>query len=355
MARLKAFQGICPADGKFVTGNSSTTNGTEAFLWTQETGMVGLGVPLGSQDSFGGVVSNDGNTVVGAHGVPFSSRALRWTTGGGPIDFDPFPVGAANRSANGLSGDGGTIVGGFQPAEFENDIAYHWSGGTLTQIDDSANASAVSADGSVVVGTDLILGTPSATNEAFIWTAVDGLTRLGYLPGGSGDSSATGISADGSVAVGGSINASGFYEAFRWTEGHGMVGLGDLPGGSFDSIANDTTADGGMVVGNSIVGLTTTPMGIVPDYDPFIWDETHGTRNLVDVLTNDYGLGPALVGWNLANATAISDDGKVIIGYGFNPAGNFEAWRVVLVPEPSTAMLNGLACAVLLLSRRRRT
>jgi probable HAF family extracellular repeat protein len=355
---FESFSGNLSADGRFVTGtSSSTTNGTEAFLWTKETGMVGLGIPLGSQDSFGTAVSNDGNTVVGLHGEPppiFSTRALRWTNGGGPVDFDPFPVGAASRSAHGLSADGGTIVGGFQPGEFENDVAYHWSGGTLTEIDDSAQASAVSADGSVVVGTDLIIhDAPPATNEAFIWTAVDGLTRLGYLPGGSGASGATGVSADGRVVVGGSINSSGFYEAFRWTEGGGMVGLGDLPGGIFESLANDTTADGGTVVGSSIVGLTTTQFGVGPDYDPFIWDAGHGMRNLVDVLSNDYGLGPALAGWNLAEATAISDDGKVIVGNGFNPDGNFEAW-IVRIPEPSTAMSMIVAAVALSLIPHRR-
>ncbi|TWU22594.1 PEP-CTERM sorting domain-containing protein [Bythopirellula polymerisocia] len=339
------------ADGKFVTGSSSTTNGTEAFLWTEETGMVGLGAPLGSQDSFGTAVSNDGSTVVGLHGELSSIRAMRWTAGGGPVDFDPFPVGAASRLANGLSADGSTIVGGFQPGEFQNAIAFHWSGGTLTQIDDTAEASAVSADGSVVVGTDLILGTPPATNEAFIWTAVDGLTRLGFLPGGSGDSSATGISADGRVVVGAGNNSSGFAEAFRWTEGGGMVGLGDLPGGMFQSVASDTTADGGIVVGNSIVGLITSPLGVGPDFDPFIWDESHGMRNLVDVLTNDYGLGSELADWNLTDATAISDDGTVIIGYGINPNGKFEGW-IAQIPEPCTALLGVLMCWGLLLQRK---
>lgn len=354
---FESISGNLSADGKFVTGNSSSTNGTEAFLWTNETGMVGLGMPLGSQDSFGTAVSNDGNTVVGLHGEPppiFSTRAMRWTNGGGAVDFDPFPVGAASRFASGLSADGSTIVGDFQPDEFQDSAAYHWSGGTLTEIDDSAGASAVSADGSVVVGTDLIIhDTPPATNEAFIWTAVDGLTRLGYLPGGSGSSSAAGVSADGQVVVGGSFNASGSYEAFRWIEGGGMVGLGDLPGGIFESLANDTTADGRIVVGSSIVGLTTTPFGVGPDYDPFIWDATHGMRNLVDVLTYEHGLGAELLSWDLIEATAISDNGRVIIGNGINPAGNFEAWRAVLVPEPSTALLSALACVGLLMAKRR--
>jgi len=56
----------------------------------------------------------------------------------------------------------------------------------------------------------------------------------------------------------------------------------------------------------------------------------------------------------LTEATAISDDGRVIIGNGINPDGNFEAWRAVLVPEPSAALLSGLASALCLLTRSRR-
>lgn len=347
---FESFPGNLSADGAFVTGRSQSVGSVnEAFLWTEVTGMIGLGMPPGSDTSRGVAVSNDGGTVVGSHGVESPTRAYRWTTGGGPVDFDPFPVGADSRGAADISADGSTIVGGFRPAPRSNDIAYHWSGGTLSEIDDSANASAVSADGSVVVGTDLILDFPNPlVREAFLWTEAEGMTLLGFLPGGSERSFAGGISADGSVVVGWSNNAFAETEAFRWTESGGMLGLGDLPGGDFESFASDTTADGSIVVGRSNVFN-----GLPPSYDPFIWDETHGMRNLVDVLTNDFGLGSALAGWNLSEATAISDNGKMIVGNGINPDGNFEAWRAVLVPEPSTALLGVLTCWGLLLQRKR--
>ena len=77
-------------------------------------------------------------------------------------------------------------------------------------------------------------------------------------------------------------------------------------------------------------------------------------RNLVDVLTNDYGLGNALAGWDLRVAEAISDDGTVIVSFGANPVGNIEAWRAVLVPEPSSVLQGTFACLGLLLLRTRR-
>ena len=85
-----------------------------------------------------------------------------------------------------------------------------------------------------------------------------------------------------------------------------------------------------------------------------IWDEIHGSRNLKEVLTNDYGLDLS-DWWDLDSATGISDDGTVIVGYGTNPDGHIEAFRVVL-PEPSTlvGLLTAAGLALLACAWRRR-
>ena len=57
--------------------------------------------------------------------------------------------------------------------------------------------------------------------------------------------------------------------------------------------------------------------------EPFIWDAIHGMRNLGDVLRDEYGLGDSLSGWNLVSATAISDDGRTIVGLGNGGPGSF--------------------------------
>ncbi len=342
-----SFANGISGDGRAVTGQSHTVgDATEAFLWKEGTGIVGLGVPNGSVSSLSAATNQDGSVVVGLHGMDapgFPTRAFQWTTGGGATDFNPFPVGSYNRFANDLSADGGVIVGEFQPAQNQLNLAYHWSGGSFTEIedpnlDDGTNATAVSADGSVVAGAAQILNFPNpVVREAFVWTAAGGITRIGFLPGATNGSSASGISADGNTAVGTSESSNGDNEAFRWTETGGMVGLGDLPGGDFASFASDTTANGSIVVGRSdVLGGQFSS-----SFDPFIWDDTHGMRNLVDVLTNDFDLSAELVGWDLIEATAISDDGRVIVGNGTNPDGNFEAW-IARIPEPSTALLGVL-------------
>lgn len=71
---------------------------------------------------------------------------------------------------------------------------------------------------------------------------------LGALSAPTPRSGARGVSADGSVVVGYSARTSG-NEAFRWTAEDGMVGLGDFPGGTFFSEASGVSGDGAVVVG----------------------------------------------------------------------------------------------------------
>jgi hypothetical protein len=79
-------------------------------------------------------------------------------------------------------------------------------------------------------------------------------------------------------------------------------------------------------------------------------DSQNGIRDLNDLLTTEFGLD--LAGWELTGATDISHDGKVIVGYGINPAGDGEAW-VAVIPEPAHIGLLGMGL-ILGLRRKRR-
>ena len=72
-------------------------------------------------------------------------------------------------------------------------------------------------------------------------------------------------------------------------------------------------------------------------------------QNLKDILVNEHGLN--LDGWLLREAADISYDGLTIVGHGYNPNGNIEAW-IATIPEPSTIILFGLGSLTLL--RRRK-
>jgi probable HAF family extracellular repeat protein len=88
-----------------------------------------------------------------------------------------------------------------------------------------SNAQAVSADGSVVVG----YSSTASGDEAYRWTASDGMVGLGHLTGYA-NSYSDAVSADGSVVVGRGETPGSL--ACRWTAGSGMVSLGGLGAGA---------------------------------------------------------------------------------------------------------------------------
>ena len=102
------------------------------------------------------------------------------------------------------------------------------------------------------------------------------------------------------------------------------MGLGDLPGGAFESRAVSVSGDGSIIVGE---GNTSTPPFLS---HAFIWDSTHGMRNLQVVLADDLGLD--LGAWSSLRVEAISADGRTIVGTGLNPQNVGEAWMAVLPP-----------------------
>jgi uncharacterized membrane protein len=112
----------------------------------------------------------------------------------------------------------------------------------------------------------MVVGQSSSTNgfEAFTWTAGGGMVGLGSLPGNDFGSDALAVSADGSVVVGSSfVNDAPISEAFYWTESLGMVNLRDL------LIANGATNLAGWTLHEAIAvsadGLTIVGSGHNPN------------------------------------------------------------------------------------------
>lgn len=351
------------ADGMIVVGGGSAISGNVAIYWTRQTGLVALPrVPFNTNASVSAfAISADGSTIVGraaANGDHGGFEAFMWTAAGGTISLGDLPGGIYGSAATEVSADGSTIVG------FANDstgrVTMIWTkehgmqrlGGPASDLHFSSDsASAVSANGSVVVGNT---GASNKSIEAFRWTAVEGLTELGHLPGSelgqNRVSFAADVSTDGSTIVGTSRTSPllAFQgEAYRWTSATGMVGLGYLPGGLTFSRANATSADGSVVVGES-----WTDAG----EEAFRWTEALGMQSLRELLIAS---GIDMTGWKLRGAAATSADGTVIVGYGTNPAGHSEGWIADLrtVPEPSSVThVAWLCCGVLTFyaARRRR-
>lgn len=154
----------------------------------------------------------------------------------------------------------------------------------------SSVASAVNADGSVVVG-----GSSSGSHShAFRWTSATGMQDLGLLPSAMG-AYASAVSADGDVVVGGAYFASSVH-AFRWINSDGTQDLGVFPG-TFSSAANGVSADGTVIVGYSMGTSFILP---------YRWTSAEGFQLLGGQFALEY-------------PRAISADGSTIVGDGSDP------------------------------------
>lgn len=302
------------ADGSVVVGTSASSMGLECFTWTAATGIVGQGtIPGGTSWSYGHAVAGSSATFVfgGTAYVAAGSEAFVNMVGIGDLPGDTF-----DSAVYGISDDGLTYAG-VGNGSSASQVAFLKSAGSLgftalgTLPGDAVSFGRnISGDGTAVVGYS-----DGATRQAFRWSGGT-MTPLGYLAGGS-SSEAWGTNADGSVVVGSSVVGPDMV-AFRWTAATGMVGLGNVT-----KRANACSADGRVVVGSFRYGLETRA---------FLWDATHGLRALEDVLIQDHGLGAALAGWKLYEATDVSADGRVIVGNGRLGSGDY-AWRADLGPD----------------------
>ncbi len=110
------------ADGAVVVGQGKSASGTEAFRWTESSGMVGLGdLDGGGFDSEAYGVTADGAVVVGVGNSVSGGEAFLWTSADGmrsvqDVLTDDYGLGSSLtdwtlRSADAISADGLTIVG----------------------------------------------------------------------------------------------------------------------------------------------------------------------------------------------------------------------------------------------------
>lgn len=163
---------------------------------------------------------------------------------------------------------------------------------------------AISSDGKTVVGGWEMDGGPYP--GAYKWTAANGFEVIDGLPSGSGYVYANAVSNNG-VVVGGSDTADG-GEAIRWRTGVGTIGMGNFVGDIPYSEAAGVSDDGSVIVGTASHHSN----------EAFRWTEAEGMVGL--------GYLPG-GGFERSHAYAVSGDGSIITGYGFNSLDQFEAFR----------------------------
>jgi uncharacterized membrane protein len=358
---------VSSANGPVVFGNTFEGETNPTIRWTKSTGAVPVGIPQLSPLEFRAEdVSADGSVVVGrgsGEAEPNRASAYRWSSSDGLQELTTNIRDDNFRVRTRVSADGSVVTGfgASQGFRWQQETGTVGIGARLNDIDVIGPdnqlffANDLSSNGSVIVGMNTL--DPFQLGEAARWTAADGPTGLGFLFNNGEDefSTATGVSGDGSIVIGtGIIQSDDFQysEAFRWTEETGMVRLGDVPGGG-PTFASAISSDGSVIVGGA---------GLNPfDSEPFVWTPGSGMQLLVDLLTNEYGIGDELTGWDLGRITALSRDGRYIVGQGTGPDNQRRDWLVDLgmnftpIPEPGTyGLIGAVGLLVAVVARRRR-
>jgi probable HAF family extracellular repeat protein len=311
-------------------GGNDPLYGTVKALGTNQGNTVSaLALGTSSQVTAAGWGDTDAGTF---HGI-------QWTLSGGTQDLGTLLGSAGNSVAFGISDDGSAIAGwsNTTPGTFPSgQHAFRWTQGggmqDLGSLQGGAGTSiayAANSDGSVVVGmTDMPpKGQVSVPSHAFRWTQAGGMQDLGSLGTGLG-SLATAVNADGSIVVGAAAVAGGGTHAFRWTQASGMQDLGALSGLKWTT-ATSVSGDGNIIVGygdptvaeNGSLGWTLSN-----NSRPFRWTQATGLADLNTLLANG---GVSMTGITVTTALSITRDGTNIGGsvlFPTTPSGFYDTY-----------------------------
>jgi uncharacterized membrane protein len=305
------------SDGTIVTGtNYTASDDSVAFIWTKSSGYQTLQPATNGVNHLRGHdISGNGLVIVGAtENVPVFS--FRWTMAGGAVQMTTLAM-SGFTVAEAVNTDGSVIVGRANKGNGTPEYPVRWLNGSPsvvpgfsgTQV--QGQAYDVSDDGNVVVGNSNL--SPSH-QVPFKWTVG---TASATRPNDA-DGNALAVSGNGSVVVGYSGTAPP-YTAWRWTS----TGISNItpPGFTNPGWPADTNFDGSVVIGSGVDSAGNS--------QAWIWDATNGARALTAALT---ALGINYSNWNLPSVSAISKDGKVIIGSGSPQGGTTSQGWIVRLP-----------------------
>ena len=244
---------------------SSVEYGDRVFgpaRWTEGMGWENLDTLYpdppyhgGSDWSFGSGydISGDGSIVCGLAWHPgYRASGFQWTETDGIMAMDR-PLDRSSR-ASAISGDGSTIVGFFEHEQYGQRRPVRWANGDPTAdlflgAETWGEANGVSSDGSVIVGDVGFMDDPSyIMSLAFTYSDEEGFRNIGIFPWQDpwwDRSSATAVS-DNGIVVGwtGDMGPWGVLVPFVWTECGGL------------QRATDYLTDMGVVIPDNIEILT---------------------------------------------------------------------------------------------------
>lgn len=249
--------------------------------------------------------------------------------------------------ATAVSYDGSVVVG--TDRTFNGLRAYRWTEATgqvdlgtvgppkVPNIPPFSEASDVSGAGDTVVG--FIGATEDGGYKAYRWHVTDGLQVIG-LPGWPSSPNPYGgayhISGDGQIIYGRDQKTG----AWIWTEPSGFALLPSA-GANTDVFVHALSRDGSTLVGDLF--FWNTPRPLINVTEAAIWRRTAAGYERFYVADALRHHGVDLQGWRLTQAFDVSADGRTLIGTGINPQGVEKSWYAVLdgvlTPEPASAVM----------------
>ena len=326
--------------------------GNAACSWTS-TGIAAVPGQQNWYDTSAYGISADGNVIVGEGNSTLGVQyAWYWTPAVGQLQQVPVPGSPYTSSARGVTGDGKVVVGistFLLPDNSFQSKAFRWDRSQavaviLPQYTPPPNAipnnaaAAVSDDGRRVVGVVLVsLGSYAAAR----WD--DGGNPVLLSHGGDTIQAvaANGISPDGSVVVGSAVNpVTGKGVAFKWTVAGGVVALPNPTSGCIPTrtcyAIDGTTALKVSGDGRVIVGYGVNVAG---DEEAIFWVDGQPYR----VSGVAYAAGVLPEFWEPFRATGADYFGNTIVGWGRGTSGGYEAYALTLDATPALPALVGPA------------
>ena len=346
----------------YAINNAGQVTGTDFYSALVYTPGVGVS-QSGTLDGFDwatGFGINEAGAVAGTASTQSFSRAFRWQSGTGLVDF-----GAGNFSTAMDINNAGQVTGAARFGVVNLTAYVHSPASGLVNLGTLGGAGStgmsINDHGQVTGTSNTGTATVNGPPHAFLYTPGAGMTDLGTL--GGDISSGVAINNAGQVTgnwraadptevfdpEGGVLTDGIQTNAFVYTSGVGMVDIGTLDDGDATGFGIDSA---GNVVGQVFyreAGARPYPnIAIAFYYSP----ET----GMVDLQSRLVAADRA--NWSLNGARAINDRGQ-IVAFGY-PTNDFDsaAVRALLltpVPEPrqTALMLIGLGALAFLRLRRR--
>jgi hypothetical protein len=299
------FFGAMNPSGTVVVGTVNTTMGSRGFYWPVGSPLITL--ITSPTTALGGYLYASGVNAAGTLVTGCAGTAWTWSPTAGISDIGG-PFFNQNTCLYTIDATGKSMVG-FASDDMGNNFGVAWRNGgfEILRSDFPRHAAFSKSDSGIIVGVGYNPIPETPAEVALIWNP-DGAPTASLpavpLPAGS-NSSASAISADGSIVVGGIVDSVALvWRAPFLQNPDALPGLPNV----FASHAENTNQDGSAVAGwNTFGGVQQAVLWTMSA-------EQSATVQLINATLA--GAGADVSAFTLNDAKSVSNDGKIVAGDG---------------------------------------